>query len=356
MSSSTSSSSSNANFIESARFAGHRAGHFFGKGPKGLGYYVDPLSTAARNLSSSSSSFAGQGAKKSPRANPYLSDNIDDSNNSNSNSNSNSSSSSNSNSNSSSSSSSSSSNSNGAEVPSGRREDAEGADGSDGPGVDISKLNPQQRKLHELKMKHNQCIKFNRNAVEEEFKRLKDPKYDDKKRFQEKSKQESQSKRIVETPNDLDIRADKSMQLKEQEEIKLKRQESMGFAPIGSVGALRAYEKNLKKLPTSSSSSSSASSATTTTGSDGVGSSSDLDYGSRESARVDSGGLDRLAKFMVAKEDEKAKHNKRQKTHFEGVETNAINDDNVKFNKRAKKIFDPYTAEIRQNLERGTAI
>jgi hypothetical protein len=33
-----------------------------------------------------------------------------------------------------------------------------------------------------------------------------------------------------------------------------------------------------------------------------------------------------------------------------------INDRNAAFNKKLKKSFDKYTVEIRQNLERGTAV
>ena len=33
-----------------------------------------------------------------------------------------------------------------------------------------------------------------------------------------------------------------------------------------------------------------------------------------------------------------------------------INERNMKFNKKAARFYDKYTAEIKQNLERGTAV
>lgn len=46
----------------------------------------------------------------------------------------------------------------------------------------------------------------------------------------------------------------------------------------------------------------------------------------------------------------------RRRMDFEANSTDAINDKNAFFNKKIKRAFDKYTVEIRQNLERGTAI
>ena len=46
----------------------------------------------------------------------------------------------------------------------------------------------------------------------------------------------------------------------------------------------------------------------------------------------------------------------RRRTENEGYDVDYINDRNKHFNKKIKRAFDKYTVEIRQNLERGTAL
>jgi pre-mRNA-splicing factor SYF2 len=46
----------------------------------------------------------------------------------------------------------------------------------------------------------------------------------------------------------------------------------------------------------------------------------------------------------------------RRRTEYEGADVDYINDRNKHFNKKIKRAFDKYTVEIRQNLERGTAL
>lgn len=46
----------------------------------------------------------------------------------------------------------------------------------------------------------------------------------------------------------------------------------------------------------------------------------------------------------------------RRRQHYDGEDVDYINTQNRLFNKKASKAFDKYTVEIRQNLERGTAL
>ena len=46
----------------------------------------------------------------------------------------------------------------------------------------------------------------------------------------------------------------------------------------------------------------------------------------------------------------------RRRQHHEGEDVDYINHSNRIFNRKASKAFDKYTVEIRQNLERGTAL
>jgi hypothetical protein len=46
----------------------------------------------------------------------------------------------------------------------------------------------------------------------------------------------------------------------------------------------------------------------------------------------------------------------RRRTHLEDEDVTYINDRNRKFNKKLSRAYDSYTSEIKQNLERGTAL
>lgn len=46
----------------------------------------------------------------------------------------------------------------------------------------------------------------------------------------------------------------------------------------------------------------------------------------------------------------------RRRANFEAEDVTSINERNKNFNKKLKRAFDKYTVEIRQNLERGTAL
>jgi t-SNARE complex subunit (syntaxin) len=65
--------------------------------------------------------------------------------------------------------------------------------------------------------------------------------------------------------------------------------------------------------------------------------------------------VDRLARDMEQHQENRRKLSRRRMT-LEASDVDYINDKNEAFNKKIKRSFDKYTVEIRQNLERGTAI
>ena len=46
----------------------------------------------------------------------------------------------------------------------------------------------------------------------------------------------------------------------------------------------------------------------------------------------------------------------RRRAHLDEEDIDYINERNMKFNQKLARFYDPFTAEIKQNLERGTAI
>ena len=53
--------------------------------------------------------------------------------------------------------------------------------------------------------------------------------------------------------------------------------------------------------------------------------------------------------------EKRAKYSRRREFQHD-ADVDYINERNMKFNKKAARYYNPYTAEIKQNLERGTAI
>jgi len=65
-------------------------------------------------------------------------------------------------------------------------------------------------------------------------------------------------------------------------------------------------------------------------------------------------GAKRLATEMKRRVEKRV--NKKQKLEYDAVDVTSINDRNKRFNQKIGRNFDKHTAEIRQNLERGTAM
>ncbi|XP_023015577.2 pre-mRNA-splicing factor Syf2 [Leptinotarsa decemlineata] len=65
--------------------------------------------------------------------------------------------------------------------------------------------------------------------------------------------------------------------------------------------------------------------------------------------------IDNLVK-SVEKQIEKKSKFSRRRTHNDDADIDYINERNAKFNKKMERFYGEYTAEIKQNLERGTAV
>ena len=65
--------------------------------------------------------------------------------------------------------------------------------------------------------------------------------------------------------------------------------------------------------------------------------------------------LTTFAYFLNFRIDKREKYSRRR-AHLDEEDIDYINERNMKFNKKLARFYDPFTAEIKQNLERGTAI
>jgi len=62
-----------------------------------------------------------------------------------------------------------------------------------------------------------------------------------------------------------------------------------------------------------------------------------------------------LSPLVSCSEENRAKYHRRRPT-LEDAAVDYVHDGNKKFNQKLAKAFDRYTTEIKENLERGTAV
>jgi hypothetical protein len=130
--------------------------------------------------------------------------------------------------------------------------------------------------------------------------------------------------------------------------LKEKNLQTFGMQALVSDRQYKTYENELAKLPASRGGGGSGG------GGVAAGSSDALAYG-QGAVAVSAEGRARLSAH-VAEVEEKRRQHSRRRTSLEAADVDYINGRNEAFNKKVKKSFDKYTVEIRQNLERGTAL
>ncbi|KAJ0401879.1 hypothetical protein ATCC90586_003487 [Pythium insidiosum] len=219
----------------------------------------------------------------------------------------------------------------------------------------IASMTPAQRKLFELRMKVNAGRKDNKKVqprpreLAAEHERLNNG--DKKAKKEEHLKKRKEMKALTATGRaHLEETAELASVRAKKSEQKEKRKAAFGWDAFNQDSLYKAYKKRLVSLPTSEQSKSKAASTTaiaTSTLDD------ELSYGKADS--VDKEGLDRMANEL----EERIKARKtfsRRRRHVDGEDVDYINHQNRMFNRKASQAFDKYTVEIRQNLERGTAL
>eukprot|EP00593_Proboscia_inermis_P008499 CAMPEP_0171307374 /NCGR_PEP_ID=MMETSP0816-20121228/17392_1 /TAXON_ID=420281 /ORGANISM="Proboscia inermis, Strain CCAP1064/1" /LENGTH=417 /DNA_ID=CAMNT_0011789495 /DNA_START=51 /DNA_END=1304 /DNA_ORIENTATION=- len=220
-------------------------------------------------------------------------------------------------------------------------------------------LTPLQMRLHKLKLKMNQSRRLNQKDVMREGERLgsAEARSREKKRLmkEEKAMREkewsesigkvsSSQKDIVKV---LSEQAADSMKKAGKKAAKAKANRFDVNDYYNSEGQVRNYERNLKSLPQhllpSQSTGDTYDPLTTQ-------SSKDADRSSNQNKA----GARRLAQEMQRRVEKQK--NKRSSLEFDASDVSYVNQRNKRFNEKINRTYDKYTAEIRQNLERGTAL
>ncbi|KAL3944013.1 MAG: hypothetical protein SGBAC_001923 [Bacillariaceae sp.] len=217
-----------------------------------------------------------------------------------------------------------------------------------------------KRRMRKLKLKMNQARQLNKKEVLKEGERLssqegaaavrKRQMIKDKKMNQADWKAKNSKAFGVAAEHGIDAKhlvqqADSSLKAayKKKEKAKSNRFEMQDY--YNSEGQHRNYERNLKVLDRVAGPLDDADNSTETF--NPMMSASD-EIRERQGAR-------NLATEMKRR-IEKQKKKKRERMEFEETDVSYINNRNKRFNQKISRNFDKHTAEIRQNLERGTAL
>lgn len=205
-------------------------------------------------------------------------------------------------------------------------------------------------RLFAIRMKINQSRKQNRDDATEEFERVSRKRStegdgdgdDGPDRAGHKRNRGSRAK--PDSSHLLNTTAQDAMRAAEKRQRKEEVAATYGLSAFTSDASYRAYEKRVQKISTPASSSSQEVSL----------SENPLEYGSVNSA-VSPEALERLRNDVLEREEARKKFSKHRLGENSG-DVDFINEKNRQFNKKLRNAFDKYTVEIRQNLERGTAL
>jgi len=234
----------------------------------------------------------------------------------------------------------------------------------------LSKKAALKARLQKLKLKINQSRIIHKSQVRKEGERLdNDPSsYSSSKNVlstKHKMKQRKEDKKLKQKEwiemngkaNGDSYRMDQGFDYMKKAQAKAERAEKNQHSVkdyYNPGGQHRHYERSLKSLPTQN-----LSSSTTTATYDptllnnNASSSNQPDY----DPATDGGGAKRLSTELLRRQ-EKALENKRKRKEmeFDANDVSYVNQKNKRFNEKIGRNYDKYTAEIRQNLERGTAL
>lgn len=205
-------------------------------------------------------------------------------------------------------------------------------------------MSAAQQKLFALRMKINKGRKENKDEVEKEFRRLTDPSYESNVRLADAYETKVKEGKVLSKQDSLlHETAESAERIAEKNRTKEKHKATFGWQSFTSEASFRAYEKRLPRIPKREFAETTEAPAM-----------NPLDYG-RVNTEVAADGIERLTRDIEDRLASRKTSSRRRQT-FESSTVDSINQKNEFFNKKIKRSFDKYTVEIRQNLERGTAI
>uniref|UniRef100_A0A8D0DJ39 Pre-mRNA-splicing factor SYF2 n=1 Tax=Salvator merianae TaxID=96440 RepID=A0A8D0DJ39_SALMN len=217
----------------------------------------------------------------------------------------------------------------------------------------IQKREERLRKFRELHLKRNEARKLNHQEVVEEDKRLKLPaNWEAKKaRLEWELKEEEKKKECLAKGDDyervklLEISAEDAARF---ERKKKKKNPDLGFSDYAAA-QLRQYQRLTKQIRPDLEQ---YEKLREESGEEFYPTSNSLLHGTHVPTKE---GIDKMVGDLE-KQIEKREKYSRRRAYNDDADIDYINERNAKFNKKAERFYGKYTAEIKQNLERGTAV
>ncbi|KAG6544021.1 hypothetical protein Mapa_014544 [Marchantia paleacea] len=216
-----------------------------------------------------------------------------------------------------------------------------------------AKMSEKQKKLFDLRLKLNAARKANEAAKIAEKKREEAPQevrgVSKAKWFEERQKRMG---KVLET-NGLDMKKAYLLDTQEQAEAKYekwdKKPAAFGWDVFNQKSLYNAYKKRTKDIPYGMEDYNKAKDADPDFYRDG----SSLQYG--KAPEVPEENVDRMVAELTSRSTQRKEFSRRRKFHDE-KDIDSINDRNEHFNRKIERAFGKYTVEIKNNLERGTAL
>ncbi|PWA42171.1 GCIP-interacting family protein [Artemisia annua] len=221
------------------------------------------------------------------------------------------------------------------------------------PEVDVSKLTGKQKKLFELRLKMNEARKANQTAMVAEKKRMEAPQ--ESRGISKQKWMEERKKKIGKLldSNGLDMSKAYMLDTQQMAEAKYKKWEKEpapgGWDVFNQKTLYDAHKKRTKKMDIDLEEYNKMKEADP----EFYREASSLQYG--KAPKISEDKIERMVKELKDKDEKRSTFSRRRKFH-EDKDIDSINDRNEHFNKKIERAFGRYTLEIKNNLERGTAL
>lgn len=221
----------------------------------------------------------------------------------------------------------------------------------------FTKFTGRHAKLFELKLKFNEARKSNQTAVEAEIRRREAP-ADPQESCRGVSTQKwlEQRKRKIGSlleANGLDTSKAYMLDTQEAAEAKYKKRGKerapSGWEVFNQKTLYEAYKKRAKKVEVDLEEYNRMKEADPEFYRDA----SSLQYG--KAPKISDDKIERMVKELKDREERRKSFSRRRRFHDE-KDIDSINDRNEHFNKKIERAYGKYTVDIKNNLERGTAL
>lgn len=237
--------------------------------------------------------------------------------------------------------------------------DVDGAEGSQpglmGTGMSVKeKYAERMKKLRDLHMKRNEARKLNHQEVVEEDRRNKEPKNMEarRKRAEYILAEETQKAECEAAGKDWEIEKLRNIGATYAEALdkkkKSKQNADEGFSSYEQAtfrkysGLTKQIKPDMEKYEVEKHKAGDAFYATAGT----------IVHGVHKDSKE---AIDRMAGDVIKQQEKRAKFSRRRR-HDPDADIDYINERNMKFNQKCERFYGEYTKDIKDNLERGTAV